>query len=234
MHAYLRNDIEGGIMRGDELARLIDHTQLKPDATPADIERACEEALEHRFASVCVNPSYVPMVAAKLEGSQVKACTVVGFPLGATTTTAKVCEAEQGLRDGATELDMVLLIGALKAGEHDQVQADIAAVAEVCHDKGGLLKVILETALLTDDEKVTACKLAQTAGADFVKTSTGFASHGATVADVRLMRSTVAPQMGVKAAGGIHSYEEAMDLIEAGATRIGASAGVQIIGGAPA
>lgn len=221
-------------MRGDELARLIDHTQLKPDATPADIERACEEALEHRFASVCVNPSYVPMVAAKLEGSQVKACTVVGFPLGATTTTAKVCEAEQGLRDGATELDMVLLIGALKAGEHDQVQADIAAVAEVCHDKGGLLKVILETALLTDDEKVTACKLAQTAGADFVKTSTGFASHGATVADVRLMRSTVAPQMGVKAAGGIHSYEEAMDLIEAGATRIGASAGVQIIGGAPA
>lgn len=221
-------------MRGDELARLIDHTQLKPDATPADIERACEEALEHRFASVCVNPSYVPMVAAKLEGSQVKACTVVGFPLGATTTTAKICEAEQGLRDGATELDMVLLIGALKAGEHDQVRVDIAAVADVCHAKGGLLKVILETALLTDNEKVTACKLAQTAGADFVKTSTGFASHGATVPDVRLMRNTVGPQMGVKAAGGIHSYEEAMELIEAGATRIGASAGVQIIGGAPA
>lgn len=221
-------------MRGDELARLIDHTQLKPDATPAHIERVCEEALEHHFASVCVNPSYVPMVAAKLEGSQVKACTVVGFPLGATTTTAKVCEAEQGLRDGATELDMVLHIGALKAGEHDRVKADIAAVADVCHDKGGLLKVILETALLTDDEKATACKLAQKAGADFVKTSTGFASHGATVPDVRLMRDAVGPQMGVKAAGGIHSYEEAMDLIEAGATRIGASASVQIIGGAPA
>lgn len=220
-------------MRKDQLARLIDHTMLKPDAAPVEIQQICEEALHHQFASVCVNPSYVPLAAAELEDSEVSVCTTIGFPLGATTTTVKVCEAEQALSDGATELDMVLRIGALKAGEYEEVKEDIAAVASVCHDGGGLLKVILETALLTDQEKVVACELAQAAGADFVKTSTGFASGGATVSDVRLMRRTVGPKMGVKAAGGIHTYEEAMEMIEAGATRIGASAGVRIVDGAP-
>ncbi len=220
-------------MRRDQLARLIDHTMLKPDATPVEIEQLCEEALRYRFASACVNPSYVSVVATRLDGSQVSVCTTIGFPLGATTTPVKVCEAEQALSDGATELDMVLHIGALKAGERDQVKEDIAAVASTCHDGGGLLKVILETALLTDPEKVLGCELAQAAGADFVKTSTGFASAGATIPDVRLMRRTVGPQMGVKAAGGIHSYEEALAMVDAGANRIGASAGIQIIDGAP-
>lgn len=222
------------MMKGNELARLIDHTILKADATPADVMHLCEEALEYRFASVCVNPAYVPLAAAQLANTDVEVCSVIGFPLGATTTTAKVCEAEQALEDGATELDMVLYIGALKAGERDQVREDIAAVATVCHEGGALLKVIIETALLDDEEKVFACEVAQEAGADFVKTSTGFAAHGAKVEDVRLMRRTVRPEIGVKAAGGIHSYEEAMAMIEAGANRIGASAGVQIVEGAPA
>jgi deoxyribose-phosphate aldolase len=206
---------------------------LKPDATPAEIEQLCEEALRYRFASVCVNPSYVPLATAKLGDTEVKVCTVIGFPLGATTTTAKACEAEQALDDGATELDMVLQLGALKSGDYDRVEEDIAVVAAVCHEGGGLLKVIIETALLSDEEKVRACEIAQGAEANFVKTSTGFAASGAKVEDVRLMRQTVGPQMGVKAAGGIHSYEEAMAMIEAGADRIGASAGVQIVEGAP-
>ncbi len=220
-------------MKRDRLARLIDHTMLKPDATPAEVEQLCEEGLRHGFAAVCINPTYVPLAAAKLGDTEVKVATVIGFPLGATTTTAKVCEAEQALDDGAIELDMVLNIGALKAGERDLVKEDIAAVATVCHEGGGLLKVIIEAALLNDEEKVLACEIAEEAGADFVKTSTGFAASGAKVEDVRLMRQTVSPQMGVKAAGGIHSYEEAMAMIEAGANRIGASAGIQIVKGAP-
>lgn len=221
-------------MKGNELARLIDHTMLKPEATPVEIKHLCEEALRYRFASVCVNPAYVPLAVAELEGTEVAVCTVVGFPLGATTTAAKVCEAEQALDDGATELDMVLFIGALKAGDRERVEEDIAAVATVCHDGGGLLKVIIETALLSDEEKVLACELARDADADFVKTSTGFAASGARLEDVRLMRETVGPEIGVKAAGGIHSYEEAMAMIEAGANRIGASAGVRIVEEAPA
>jgi deoxyribose-phosphate aldolase len=220
-------------VKRNELARLIDHTMLKPEATPAEIERLCEEALRYRFASVCVNPAYVPLAATKLAETEVAVCTVIGFPLGATTTTAKVCEAEQALDDGATELDMVLFIGALKAGDRERVEEDIAAVATVCHDSGGLLKVIIETALLSDEEKVLACEVAQDADADFVKTSTGFAASGAKLEDVRLMRETVGPDIGVKAAGGIHSYEEAMAMIEAGANRIGASAGVRIVEEAP-
>jgi len=220
-------------MKGEELAHLIDHTMLKADATPAEIKQLCEEALAYQFASVCINPSYVPLAAAKLSETGVAVCTVIGFPLGATTTTAKVCEAEQALDDGASELDMVLHLGALKVGDRDGVEKDIAAVAAVCHQSGGLLKVIIETALLTDEEKVLACQLAEDAGADFVKTSTGFAASGAKVDDVRLMRRTVRPEIGVKAAGGIHSYEEAVAMIEAGAERLGASAGVKIVEGAP-
>ena len=221
-------------MKQDEIARLIDHTLLKAGATPAEIERLCREALLYRFASVCVNPAYVPLAAARLSGSDVEVCTTVGFPLGATTTTAKVCEAEQALRDGATELDMVLFIGALKAGERDRVSGDIAAVARACADGGGLLKVIIEAALLSEEKKVLACEIAQDSGADFVKTSTGFGPSGATVEDVRLMRRTVERRIGVKAAGGIHSYGDAMAMIEAGANRIGASAGVKIVEEAPA
>ncbi len=221
-------------MKRNEIARLIDHTMLKAEATPVEIERLCAEGLQYRFASVCVNPAYVPLAAARLAGSEVEVCTTIGFPLGATTTTAKVCEAEQALRDGATELDMVLFIGALKAGERERVGEDIAAVARACRDGGGLLKVIIEAALLSDEEKVLACEIAQDSGADFVKTSTGFAASGAKVEDIRLMRQTVEPRIGVKAAGGIHSYAEAMAMIEAGANRIGASAGVQIWEQAPA
>ena len=159
-------------MKGSELARLIDHTLLKPEATPADIQQLCEEALEYRFACVCINPVYVPMAAAELAGTDVEVGAAIGFPLGATTTTAKVCEAKQALDDGATELDMVIHIGALKAGERDRVVEDVAAVAAVCHEEGALLKVIIEAALLDDDEKVEACEAAEDAGADFVKTST--------------------------------------------------------------
>jgi len=220
-------------MKRDELARMIDHTMLKPDAVPAEIKHLCDEAMHYQFASVCINPSYVPLAAAKLAETEVAVCTVVGFPLGATTTTGKVCEAEQALKDGATELDMVLRIGTLKAGQGDIVREDISAVATSVHEGGGLLKVIIETALLTDEEKALACRLAQEADADFVKTSTGFAAAGAKVDDVRLMRDTVGPQMGVKAAGGIHSYDEAMAMVNAGANRLGASAGIQIVEGAP-
>ncbi len=221
-------------MNRSELARLIDHTLLKPEATPQQIERLCAEARDYHFASVCVNPAYVRQAAEALLGSGVAVCSVVGFPLGATTTEAKGCEALQALADGAEELDMVINIGMLKAGEEGRVQGEIAALAHFCHEAGALLKVIIENALLSDGEKVIACRAAQAAGADFVKTSTGFASGGATVEDVRLMRETVGPEMGVKAAGGIHSYAEAMQMIEAGATRIGASGSLQILEGAPA
>ncbi|MGD2144629.1 MAG: deoxyribose-phosphate aldolase, partial [Anaerolineae bacterium] len=165
---------------------------------------------------------------------EVEVCTVIGFPLGATTTSAKVCEAQQALDDGASELDMVIHIGALKAGDRERVEADIAALAAASHRRGALLKAIIETALLSRDDTILACEVAQAAGADFIKTSTGYAAHGATVEDVRLIRETIGPQLGVKAAGGIHSYDEAMAMIRAGASRIGASAGVQIVEEAPA
>jgi deoxyribose-phosphate aldolase len=220
-------------MKRHALARYLDHTQLKPQAQPGQIRTLCEEAREHRMASVCVNPVYVALAAELLSDTDVDVCTVIGFPLGATSTAAKVCEAQLALAEGATELDMVMAIGLLKAGDEDAVRGDIAAVAALAHAHGAVLKVIIETALLTDREKTRACTLAKAAKADFVKTSTGFAASGATVEDVALMRKTVGPEMGVKAAGGIHSYEEALAMIEAGATRIGASRSVTILGGAP-
>ncbi len=213
----------------DELARYIDHTLLKPDATEEQVRKLCREAIEYHFASVCVNPSYVALAAEELAGTDIKATTVVGFPLGATLTEAKEAEAGFVIRNGAQEIDMVINIGALKSGRDELVQEDIARVVGVAHEAGVLVKVIIETALLTDDEKVRACLLAKSAGADYVKTSTGFSTGGATVEDVRLMRKTVGPEMGVKAAGGIRSAEKALAMIEAGATRIGASSGVQII-----
>jgi deoxyribose-phosphate aldolase len=225
--------VSKGIMNREEVAHLIDHTLLKPQATPVQVEQLCDEARRYRFASVCINPVYVRLAAEKLEGSGVAVCTVVGFPLGATTTFIKAREAQQAIADGAAEIDMVIHIGALKAGDHGAVQEDIAAVALACHEGGALLKVIIEAVLLSDEEKVTACRLAQVAGADFVKTSTGFAGGGATVEDVRLMRQTVGPRMGIKAAGGVRSYADAMAMVEAGATRIGASAGVEIVEQAP-
>ena len=220
-------------MKRRELARTIDHTLLKPDATPSEVEHLCREALKYHFASVCVNLIFVPMAAKKLAGSDVAVCAVVGFPLGATSTAIKVCEAELAIAKGASEIDMVIAIGLLKAGKVDRVREDITAVAAVCHAQGALLKVIIEAALLTDAEKVAACEACQAAGADFVKTSTGFAKGGATVEDVALMRRTVGAEMGVKAAGGIHNYAEAIALIEAGATRLGASRGVDIVEEAP-
>ncbi len=214
------------------LARMIDHTLLKPDATPDQIERLCAEAREYGFAAVCVNPVYVRLCATELAGTDVAVCTVVGFPLGANTTHIKVAEALRAIEDGAREVDMVMQIGLLKAGDSDAVRRDIEEVARAVHDRGAILKVIIETALLTDDEKVTASKIIRDAGADFVKTSTGFGPGGAKVEDVALIRRTVGPKMGVKAAGGIRTYEDALAMIEAGATRIGASAGVKIVTGA--
>jgi len=211
------------------LAALIDHTILKPEATRDDVVRVCREARRYGFASVCVNPYWVPLAAQELKGSPVKVCTVAGFPLGATSTAAKVCEAELAIRDGAQEIDMVMNIGALKSGDYAAVESDIRMVAETCHSHGALLKVILETALLDDTEKAIACALAKLAGADFVKTSTGFSKHGATAADVALMRRVVGPQMGVKAAGGIRTLEDLKAMTAAGATRIGASASVKIV-----
>jgi deoxyribose-phosphate aldolase len=213
------------------LARMIDHTLLKPAATRGQIAKLCQEGRTHHFASVCVNPVHVKQCAELLEGSDVAVCTVAGFPLGATPTEVKVFEALRAIHDGATEVDMVINIGALKGGHLDLVREDIAALARACQASDAMLKVIIEAALLTDDEKTAACQLAQAAGADFVKTSTGFGPGGATLEDVALMRSVVGPEMGVKAAGGIHSYEEAVAMIEAGASRIGASRGVEIVSG---
>ncbi len=216
------------------LAGYIDHTLLKPEATPEQIERLCLEAREYGFASVCVNPSYVPFCAGILAGSSVAVCTVVGFPLGATTTETKVFEARQAIEQGAREIDMVLAIGRLKAGDYAYVYADIATVVACCHTGGAICKVIIETALLNLEEKIAACLLAAYAQSDFVKTSTGFASGGATVEDVGLMRRVVGPHMGVKAAGGVRTSSEAQAMIAAGATRLGASAGVQIVTSAAA
>lgn len=211
------------------IAGAIDHTLLKPDATPAQIARLCAEALQYRFASVCVNPGYVPLCASLLKGSPVAVCTVIGFPLGATTTKVKVFEATQAAADGARELDMVIAVGRLKAQQIPEVAADIHQVVAAGHAQGALVKVIIETALLSDAEKVAACLLAARAGADFVKTSTGFAGGGATAADIALMRRAVGPEVGVKASGGVRTLAEAQAMIAAGATRIGASAGVAIV-----
>lgn len=211
----------------------IDHTLLKPDATRAQIEQLCLEGRQHQFASVCVNACWVKLCAELLENSSVNVCVTVGFPLGATTTKVKMVEAEQSLMAGAREADMVINVGALKSGLYDFVRDDIAGVAHVCHDQGGLLKVIIETGLLTDEEKRVACQLVQEAGADFVKTCSGFNGGGATVEDIRLMRAVVGPTMGVKAAGGVRTYEAALAMIEAGANRIGTSSGVAIMLGTP-
>lgn len=214
-----------------ELARMIDHTLLKPEATTKDILRICQEAKQFGFASVMVNPTHVAVAAEALNNSEVKVCTVVGFPLGASTTEVKVFEAQDALQNGANELDMVINVGALKSGDFDRVLRDIKGVVEAA--KNRVIKVIIETCFLTEEEKIKACQLAKTTGAHFVKTSTGFGSGGATIEDVQLMRKVVGPKMGVKAAGGIRTYEEAIRMIRAGANRLGASAGVTIIKGCP-
>jgi deoxyribose-phosphate aldolase len=213
----------------NDIARLIDHTLLKPSATVQQIAQLCHEAILYQFAAVCVNPAYVKLAAQLVRGSPVKVCTVIGFPLGATPTEVKVFETRQALDDGATEIDMVINIGALKSGDDELVERDIALVASTVHSHGAICKVILETAMLSDEEKVRACQLAKKARADFVKTSTGFGGGGATVHDVALMRHTVGPEMGIKASGGIGGYAVARQLIAAGATRLGASAGVKIV-----
>ena len=209
-------------------AKLIDHTLLKPEATDEDIKRLCEEAARYGFASVCVNPTWVRAAACSLHGTGVPVCTVIGFPLGATLSDVKAYEARRAILDGAREVDMVINVGALKSGDDCLVEHDIHMVVEVAHEYEATCKVIIETALLNDDEKVRACQAAKKAGADFVKTSTGFAKGGATVHDVALMRRTVGSELGVKASGGVKGLEDARKMVEAGATRIGASVGVKI------
>jgi deoxyribose-phosphate aldolase len=222
-----------GIVLGEtatahDWAALIDHTLLKPEASEADIKKLCNEAIQFGFASVCVNPSWVKKASEFLHGSSVPVCTVIGFPLGATLSDVKAYEARRAIFNGAREVDMVINVGALKSGDDCTVEDDIRAVSEAAHENGVLCKVIIETALLTDEEKVRACLASKNAGADFVKTSTGFAKGGATVEDVALMRRTVGHALGVKASGGVKGIEDARAMFEAGATRIGASVGVKI------
>jgi deoxyribose-phosphate aldolase len=217
----------GGAAGG--VAGMIDHTLLKPDATRQDMETLCREAAQYGFATVCVNSSWVALCARLLRDSPVKVCSVVGFPLGATTTDTKHFETRRAIFDGACEIDMVINIGALKSGELRVVERDIEAVTGPCREMRAVSKVIIEAALLTDDEKITACTLAKAAGADFVKTSTGFGPGGATAHDVTLMRRVVGEEMGVKAAGGVRDLEALKAMVAAGATRIGASAGVRIV-----
>ena len=212
------------------VAGLIDHTLLKADATKEQIKVLCEEAREYNFASVCVNPTWVKYASELLEGSEVKVCTVIGFPLGATTPETKAFETKDAISNGAHEVDMVINIGALKDKDDELVERDIRAVVAASTGKA-LSKVIIETSLLTDEEKVRACELAVKAGTDYVKTSTGFSTGGATVEDIALMRKTVGPDIGVKASGGVRNTSDAQNVIEAGATRIGASAGVSIVKG---
>jgi len=213
-----------------DIARYIDHTLLKPEATEKQIRALCEEAKIHSFAAVCVNPCHVKLCAQLLDGTPVKVCTVAGFPLGASLTETKALEARSALRDGAREIDMVINVGALKDGNDELVRHDIEVLADICHKNSAILKVIIEAALLTDEEKAHACRLARQASADFVKTSTGFGPGGASVHDVQLMSDTVKGSgMGVKAAGGIRSFDEARKMIDAGATRIGTSSGVNIV-----
>ena len=221
----------GGIPEDLGLAHMVDHTLLKPDATADQIAQLCFEARKYGFASVCVNPTHVKLCADLLKGSSVKVCTVIGFPLGASSPDVKAFETETALRDGATEIDMVINIGALKAKDLELVVRDIQAVVGLAHAAGALVKVIIETSLLSEEEKITASLLAKEAGADFVKTSTGFAGGGATVEDVALMRRVVGDEMGVKASGGVSDYADAKSMVEAGATRIGASAGIKIVQG---
>ena len=217
-------------MNKKTIAAMIDHTLLKPEAIPAQIEKLCAEAEEYHFASVCVNPVYIPLAARLLKGTGVKVCCVVGFPLGAIAPEQKAAEAASCAAMGAEELDMVIHVGAAKAGDWALVQRDIEGVVKAA--AGHTVKVIIETCLLTDEEKVKACEAAKAAGAHFVKTSTGFSTGGATTHDIALMRKTVGPEMGVKASGGIRDYETAMAMIEAGANRIGASAGIAIVAAA--
>ncbi len=221
----------GGIPQDLNLAGMIDHTLLKPDATPDQIAQLCFEARKYGFASVCINPAWVSLCAQLLKGSPVKVCTVIGFPLGASAPEVKAFETGNAIDHGATEIDMVINIGALKARDLELVAKDIRGVVTVAHARGPIVKVILETVLLTDEEKTIGCLISKEAGADFVKTSTGFAGGGATVHDVALMRRVVGPEMGVKASGGVRTYEDAEKMVKAGATRIGASAGVKIIQG---
>lgn len=218
-------------MKKEQMARYIDHTVLKPDADKETVTQLCKEARENNFAAVCVNPVHVSLCAGLLEKSGVDVCTVIGFPLGANLSEIKAKEAALAVADGAKEVDMVINIGALKDGDFDFVEKDIRGVVNAARKAGDetIVKVIIETSLLNDNEKQKACELSQKAGAHFVKTSTGFSGGGANVADVALMRKTVGPEMGVKASGGIKNYQQAIELIEAGATRIGASAGIAII-----
>jgi deoxyribose-phosphate aldolase len=213
-----------------DFAKFIDHTLLKADAKKEEILELCEEAKMYSFASVCINPTWVKTAAASLEGSPVKVCTVIGFPLGASTSAVKAFEAKNAIENGATEIDMVINIGALRDGDDETVKKDIASVVEAANGEA-IVKVIIETSLLTDHEKRTACELAVVAGADFVKTSTGFSTGGATEGDILLMRAVVGPVTGVKASGGVRSFEDMQKMINAGATRIGASSGVQIMRG---
>jgi deoxyribose-phosphate aldolase len=235
----MKSLVESGVLRlgvggaeseaARQVARYIDHTLLKPDAARDEILKICEEGARHAFASVCINPTWVREAACALRGSGVKVCTVIGFPLGANTTDTKAYEARRAIFDGASELDMVINIGALKSQDYGLVRRDIAAVVEVAHEFNYISKVIIETALLSEDEKVRACLIAKEAGADFVKTSTGFSKGGATAADIALMRRVVGDQMGVKASGGVKDLKQAREMIQAGATRIGASVGVKIV-----
>lgn len=219
-----------GVKMVEQLEKYIDHTVLKPESKDIDIQKACMEALDYQFKAVCINPTWVSYASDQLKHSDVATCTVIGFPLGATTTAIKVEEAKQAVKDGAKEVDMVINIGALKSEDYALVHDDIQAVVAAVGDQS-LVKVIIETCLLGRHEKIRACEIAKRAGADFVKTSTGFSTGGATVEDIKLMRSTVGPDMGVKASGGVRTYEEAVQMIEAGATRIGTSNGAAIIDG---
>ncbi|HAD06619.1 MAG TPA: deoxyribose-phosphate aldolase [Anaerolineaceae bacterium] len=222
----------GGVPQDLKIASMIDHTLLKPDATQEQIAQLCFEAKRYGFASVCVNPTWIELCAKLLQGSAVKVCTVIGFPLGANTPEVKAFETAQAIQLGAQEVDMVINIGALKSRDLQLVARDIRGVVKTAHEKGVLVKVIIETGLLTDEEKVIACLISKEVGADFVKTSTGFSGGGATVNDVALMRRVVGPQVGVKASGGVRTFEDAEQMIKAGANRIGASASVKIVSGA--
>jgi deoxyribose-phosphate aldolase len=217
------------LANAQDVAALIDHTILKPEVTRHDVERLCKEAIENHFASVCVNPVFVPLVRRVLSGSKVKNCTVIGFPFGANLSESKVNEARAALAAGAEELDMVIHVGGLKAGDNEAVLADIRGVAQAAHAGGAICKVIVETSLLSEEEKERACRIACEAGADFVKTSTGFSTGGATLADVALMRRVVGPVVGVKASGGVRTLDDLLKMVEAGATRIGTSGGVKIV-----
>jgi deoxyribose-phosphate aldolase len=219
----------GAIPPTRSIGAMIDHTLLKPEATPDQVAQLCYEARKHGFASVCVNPTHVRLCAQLLRGSPVKVCTVVGFPLGATPPEVKSFETQQAIDDGAGEIDMVINIGAVKSKDYEHAARDVVSVVRAAHAKGAIVKVIIEAALLTDEEKIAACLICKEAGADFVKTSTGFGPGGATVADVALMRKVVGPGMGVKAAGGIRNLADAQKMVEAGANRIGASAGIKIL-----